>query len=333
MKGSLHRLIRVKHNSANGIVDQTNGQAKTQAPLFRFALFSSLQAALQPMEFGLRHAALETEQQPVVMGSGIIYAFVINHQGLGQRTDFQQSIPIAARTRQARNLQAEHCPNVPQTHFSYQPLEAIAANGRCARLSLILVDHLDTSRRPSQILGSLDEIILPGRTAGIFSNLEQRGLPHINDSEPIKMVRTDFLRRWSVQHRLPPFRHTRFQGESPYSTLIEQADQSHKYAARGREQATPVQGLLAPHERVGVRTCANLRGLAHSTGNTDTAIISHDLLEAGGAFVVAKPIGQFARALQSRAKAFLLDQKRRQIVLRNPSDSLLWLRDSHQTCE
>src|SRR5260221_8166778 len=185
MKGSLHRLIRVKHNSANGIVDQTNGQAKTQAPLFRFALFSSLQAALQPMEFGLRHAALETEQQPVVMGSGIIDAFVINHQGLGQRTDFQQSIPIAARTRQARNLQAEHCPNVPQTHFSYQPLEAIAANGRCPRLSLILVDHLDTSRRPSQILGSLDEIILPGRTAGIFSNLEQRGLPHILSRDSI----------------------------------------------------------------------------------------------------------------------------------------------------
>ncbi len=63
------------------------------------------------------------------------------------------------------------------------------------------------------------------------------------------------------------------------------------------------------------------------------AIISHDLLEAGGAFVAAKPTGQFARALQSRARVVLLHQGRVQMVLRNPSDSLLSLRDSHQTCE
>src|SRR6266851_539187 len=251
-------FIWVKHNPADGIVNQTDRQAKTQAPLFGFALFSSLQAALQPMKLGLRHAALETEQQPVVMGPGIIDSFVINDKRIAQCTDFQQSIPIATRTRQARNLQAEHCSNVAQTHFSYQPLKPIAANGRCARLSLILVNHLDMSRRPSQILGSLDEIILSSRTASVFSNLEKRGLPHINDCEPIKMIRTDFLRRWSVQHRLPPFRRTRFQGESPYSTLIEQADQSHEYADRGKEQATPGLVRLSPQKRVDARTWANL---------------------------------------------------------------------------
>jgi hypothetical protein len=89
-----------------------------------------LQALAQPMEFGFRHAALEPEQQAVVMRSGIIDSFIINHKGIGQGTDFQQAIPIAARTRQARNLQAEHCPNVPQTHFSHQPLKTIATNGR-----------------------------------------------------------------------------------------------------------------------------------------------------------------------------------------------------------
>src|SRR6266851_5832623 len=251
-------LIWVKHNPAHRIVDQANGQAKTQTPLFGFALFSSLQAALQPMKLGLRHAALETEQQTVVMRSGIIHPFVINHQGIGQRTDFQQPIPITARPRQARNLQAEHGPNVPQTHFSHQPLKPIATNDRGARLSLVLVHHLDTGRRPSQVGSALDQIILPGRTASVFSDLEKRGLPHIYDSEPIKMIRTDFLRRESVQHQLPPFRHTHFHDEPPYSTLIEQADQSHEYADRGRGQATPGPVRLSPQKRVDARTCANL---------------------------------------------------------------------------
>src|SRR5260221_2637051 len=223
------------------------------------------------------------------MRSGVIDAFVINNKGIGQGTDFQQAIPIAARTCQARNLQAEHGPNVPQTHFSHQPLKPITTNGRSARVPLILVDYLDMSRRPSQVLSTLDEIILPGRTAGVFSDLEKCRLPHINDSEPIKMIRTDFLGRWSSQHRLPPYRRTRFQGESaPYSTLIEQAGQSHEYVDRGRGQATPGLGVPARQEKTGARPGTTLRGLAQTTRNTNTSIIAHLLLEAGGAVVAAQ---------------------------------------------
>jgi hypothetical protein len=56
--GFLHGLIWVKHNPANRIVDQANGQTKPQLPLLRFAQLPTLQAAFQPMEFGLRHASL-----------------------------------------------------------------------------------------------------------------------------------------------------------------------------------------------------------------------------------------------------------------------------------
>ena len=78
-----------------------------------------MQALVQPMEFGLRHAALEAQQQAIVMGSWVIDAFVINDKGIRQRTDFQQPVPVAARAGQARDLQAEHSPNVPQPHFGY----------------------------------------------------------------------------------------------------------------------------------------------------------------------------------------------------------------------
>src|SRR6266704_348847 len=253
----LHGLIRVQHNPAHWIVDQPDRQAEAQLSLLSLGHLPALQAALQPMKLSLRHAALESEQKPVVMGSGIIDPFVINDQSIGQRANFQQPIPIAAGSRQARNLQAEHGPNVPQTDLGHQPLEAITANGRGTRLPLILVHHLDRSLCPSQVGRALDQIILSGRTTSVFSNLEKRGLPHIDNSEPIKMIRTDFLRRCSVQHRLPPFWHTS-PGGSPYSTLIELVNQSHEYADRGREQATPGWESPAYQEKTVARPCANL---------------------------------------------------------------------------
>src|SRR5690242_595088 len=115
------------------------------------------------------------------MRSGIIDAFFVDDERVGERADFQQPVPIAARARQTRDLQAEHSSNVPQPHFGYQPLKAIAANDRCARACLILVHHMDTGGRPSQLPSPLDEIILPGRTADVVSNLEEGRLPYIND--------------------------------------------------------------------------------------------------------------------------------------------------------
>src|SRR5207244_9886197 len=106
--GFLHGLIRVKHNPANGIVDQPDRQAKTQAPLLGFAQLPSLQATLQPMEFGLRHASLEAKQQAVVMGSWVIHPLIINDERIGERTDFQQPITIAERAIQSRELKSEN---------------------------------------------------------------------------------------------------------------------------------------------------------------------------------------------------------------------------------
>src|SRR3989442_16015993 len=119
-------------------------------------------ATSQYMQLYLPQATYETHQQAVVMGSWVIDPFVINDQRIRKSTDFQQPIPVAARTSQTRDLQAEHGSNVPQTDLGHQPLKAIATNRRRARLPLVLVDHLDTGRRPSQVLSPLHKIILPG---------------------------------------------------------------------------------------------------------------------------------------------------------------------------
>src|SRR6266487_1377350 len=255
----LNGLIRVKYHLAYWIVDQANGQTKAQLPLLRFRHLPSLQALAQPMEFGLGQAALEAKQQAIVMGSWVIDPLVINDQGIRQRTDFQQPVPVAARAGQARDLQAEHSPNVPQPHFGYQPLKAIAANDRGGRVPLILVYHLDTGGRPSQLPSPLDEIILSGLTADVFSNLEEGRLPHIDDGESVEMIRTDFWRRLPHEHRRPPFQYIHLQdGQPPHSTRARQAAQPHEFADQRRGQATP--GPVSPehHEKTGARTCTHL---------------------------------------------------------------------------
>src|SRR5258708_6108384 len=84
----LHGLIRVEHDPAGWIVDQANGQTKAQSPLFRFGHLSPKQPTFQPMELGLRHAALEPQQQPILMQSRIVDAFFVHHQRVRSSADF-----------------------------------------------------------------------------------------------------------------------------------------------------------------------------------------------------------------------------------------------------
>src|SRR5260370_24391231 len=86
------------------------------------------------------------------------------------------------------------------------------------------------------------------------------------------MIRTDFLRRCSVQHRLPPFWHTS-PGGLPYATLIELVNQSHEYADRGRAQATPGWESPAYQEKTVARPCANLLA-GHKTRLSVSYLIS-----------------------------------------------------------
>src|SRR6266849_1049844 len=253
-------LIGIEHDLAHRIVDEANGQTKAQLSLLGLRQLAPLQTLMQPMKLGLRHIALESEQQTIIIGSWIIDAFFVNDERVRERTNFQQPIPVAARASQARDLQAEHGPNVPQTHFSHQPLKTIAANGRGARLPLILVHHLDAGGCPSQVLSPLHQVILPGRAPAIFSHLEQGRLPDVNDGETVKMVRTDFLGWLSAEHQRPPLLYMHWQDEQQHSTLTEPANQRYAFADQERGQATP--GLVSParHEKTGARTCAHLLG-------------------------------------------------------------------------
>jgi hypothetical protein len=208
------------------------------------------------------------------MGSWVIHALFVNDQGVGERADFQQPVPVAARTSQTRHLQAEDGTNMPQPYFGHHPLEAISTDSRRARLSLILVHHLDARRRPSQILCALDQVILSHLASRVCSHLEQGRLSDVDDSEPVKMVRTDFEGQLLGQHGRAPFQRHRQEDEPRlHLLLIEPVDQSHEFADRQRGQAIP--GLVSPAEQQmrGARTCTNL--LAEHRAHETQMLVSY----------------------------------------------------------
>src|SRR2546430_8742692 len=113
-----------------------------------------------------------------------------------------QSLHERARRETSRLSTAPTCPR-PTSATSRLP--AVTANGRRARVSLILVHDVVTSCRPSQILGSLHQIILSQGAPDIFTHLKQGRLPEVDDGKTVKMVRTDFGRWLSSKHETPPF--------------------------------------------------------------------------------------------------------------------------------
>ncbi len=59
------------------------------------------------MQLGFAHGPFDPQEQAIVVLSRIINAILVNDEGIGQATNLDEAIPIAARTGQARCFQAE----------------------------------------------------------------------------------------------------------------------------------------------------------------------------------------------------------------------------------
>ena len=53
------------------------------------------------MQFGFRHGALQTEEEPVVEVAGVVDAVGIADQGVEESAEFQQAMPVGVVARQA----------------------------------------------------------------------------------------------------------------------------------------------------------------------------------------------------------------------------------------
>lgn len=117
--------------------------------MFSFRQFASLQALPQPVQFGLTHGAFEAEQETIIVVARIIDAVFVNDERVGEGTNLQEVIPIAARARQAGDFQAQDSSTVLESDFSHERLKAITTNDGGAGMGLILVNDINPLSRPS----------------------------------------------------------------------------------------------------------------------------------------------------------------------------------------
>jgi hypothetical protein len=139
------------------------------------------------------HRALEAQEQAVIILAGIVDAFLVNDQRVGQGTDLQQVIPVAARAGEARCFKTEHGTSVLEPHCGDEPLKAIAGNGRRAGLALVLIDDANPFPGPAEVQGPGHQVILPCGAAGVGTHLEQGGLTDVDEGLSVEVIRPNFM--------------------------------------------------------------------------------------------------------------------------------------------
>ncbi len=118
----------------------------------------------------------------------IVEAVLIEDEGVGEGTDFQEPVPIRRVACQSRDFQAEHDAGFLQTHFGYQLLKSFPIRRRGCRLPEVAVDHDDPLDRPAQGHRTLPKIILPYGALGVLQHLAQGGLSDVQICVSLQMA-------------------------------------------------------------------------------------------------------------------------------------------------
>src|SRR5262249_8722607 len=184
-------LVRVEDDPALGVVDQSRGRSEPELALAGLVQLASQHSATEPVQFGLAHGAQESQEKPVGIHGGVIGSILVDDQRVGQSTDLNETIPVAARAGQARGFQAEYGSGPAQADLGDEVLEAITTGRRGPGAPLILVDDLNAIGGPSQIASAPGEIVLPGGAAGVFADLQGSGLADVDQGESVEVVRSD----------------------------------------------------------------------------------------------------------------------------------------------
>src|SRR5205823_7867847 len=88
---------------ASLIVGKARGQRTTILAASHLIEDSAAQSGFEDVKLGFAHCSFETEQQTVVEVCRFVDPILVEDQGVGQRADLQQAVPISAVPRQARD--------------------------------------------------------------------------------------------------------------------------------------------------------------------------------------------------------------------------------------
>ena len=133
------------------------------------------------------------------------------HYRPGQRTQLDQLMPVPARTRQPRHLQAQHQPHMAHRDLRDQPREPGPLGRIRRRPPQVLINHHHPRGRPAQRGRPVGQPILQPRRLAVAQDLLARRLPDIDDRQPVTMpalnLAVGMLTRQHRAHpRSPPLR-------------------------------------------------------------------------------------------------------------------------------
>src|SRR4029077_11826383 len=187
----LDLLIGIEDELAGGIRDQPGGRPEAELARLGLGQLVGQQPRPEPVRFGGAHGALDPQDQPVVVLSGIINAVLVDDEGVGQATDFNEAIPVAAAPGPSGGFQAEDGAGAAQADLGHHVLETIATEGGGPGESLVLVDDLDALFGPSQLFGVLRQVILASGAGGMIAHLRGRRLPDGDQGRAVEMLGAD----------------------------------------------------------------------------------------------------------------------------------------------
>src|SRR5215213_8461832 len=153
-----------------------------------------MHARLEDVQFRLAHGALEAQQQAVVVGAGVVDAVRVADQRVEERAHFQELMPVAARARQARALDAEPQSPMAKPDLGDKALETGSIESRGGGAAEIVVDDQDLFLPPPQPAGAIRQSILKPRRLAVLLNLTHRRLADINHRLAFAMARPDLVR-------------------------------------------------------------------------------------------------------------------------------------------
>src|ERR1019366_2238289 len=122
-------LVRVKRDFAGRFENIAARKAHDEfaSPGLLSAAF--MEAALEDVQLGLAHCSLKSKQKSVIEASRVVNAVGVANQSVEQRAHFKQLMPIAAGTRQPRDLNAQHQADVAKPNLGDKTLEAGPVQG------------------------------------------------------------------------------------------------------------------------------------------------------------------------------------------------------------
>ena len=195
-----HLRVRVQLPAAVGPPDVPHRQGEPEEALAGLVPAALVQAQAQREQLRLGERPLHAQQEAVVRVAGVVDGRLVGEEGPGEAAELDQPVPVAVVAGQARGLQHEHQPHLPQAHLRDEPLEARPVRGGAAGAPLVLVDDLDGAGRPAERHGAPPQGVLALGALLVLPHLEVSRLAHVHAGQPLAVRALDG--RWD--HGRPP---------------------------------------------------------------------------------------------------------------------------------